>query len=125
MVLQGWSLFAAVATDDPCIRNFPPLPAAELPSQGRIVATEAALDHLDRVRRSKGSKRAEALTAALDVLNQALNLDGKFADAYVRRAEAQFYAGKLEADVQRVRQALRLAPDERTLAEAGPRLRAA
>ena len=41
------------------------------------------------------------------------------------RQVRKFYARKLEADVQRVRQALRLAPDERTLAEAGPRLRAA
>ena len=37
----------------------------------------------------------------------------------------KFYAGKLEGDVQRVRQALGLSAEQRTLAEAGPRLRAA
>ena len=41
------------------------------------------------------------------------------------RQVRKFYARKLEADVQRVRQALRLAPGEHTLAEAGPRLHAA
>ena len=37
----------------------------------------------------------------------------------------KFYARRLDGDVQRVRQALRLSPDQRTLADAGPRLRAA
>jgi hypothetical protein len=37
----------------------------------------------------------------------------------------KFYAGRLDADVQRVRGALRLTPAQRTLAEAGTRLRAA
>ena len=37
----------------------------------------------------------------------------------------KFFTGRLEADVQRVRKALRLRPEQRTLADAGPRLRAA
>ena len=41
------------------------------------------------------------------------------------RQVRKFFTGRLEADVQQVRKALRLRPGQRTLAEAGPRLRAA
>jgi hypothetical protein len=41
------------------------------------------------------------------------------------RQVRKFFTGRLEADVQRVRKALRLRPEQRTLADAGPRLRAA
>jgi hypothetical protein len=41
------------------------------------------------------------------------------------RQVRKFFTGQLGDDVQRVRHALRLRPEHRTLAEAGPRLRAA
>ena len=41
------------------------------------------------------------------------------------RQVRKFLTGRLEADVQQVRKALRLRPEQRTLADAGPRLRAA
>jgi serine/threonine protein kinase/tetratricopeptide (TPR) repeat protein len=65
---------------------------------------------LDQVKEAKGAEKAKAAADAIEALEAAVRLDSQFADAYLRRAEANFYAGKLEPALADARKAHWLAP---------------